>query len=118
MRWTVKVLNATRGIVLGTKVHVARGFFDRMIGLLGKNRLEEEEGLWISPCSCIHSIGMRFVFDALFLGPDGKIVWLREGFKKNRVSGIIRSACGVLELPEGTISRTKSAVGDEIRFEP
>ena len=113
----MKVLNITRGTVLGVKVNTARGFFGRMIGLLGKNRLEEEEGLWISPCSSIHSIGMRFVFDALFLGPDGKILWLREGFQMNCVSGVVRNARGVLELPAGTIRRTESAIGDEIRFE-
>jgi len=89
-----------------------------MIGLLGKNRLDEGEGLWISPCSSIHSIGMRFVFDALFLGSDGKILRLYEGFRMNRVSGVVRNACGVLELPAGTIRRTGSAVGDEIRLEP
>ena len=114
----MKVINITRGAVLGVKVHAARGFLGRMIGLLGKSRLEEGEGLWISPCSSIHSIGMRFVFDALFLGPDGKILCLREGFKRNRVSGIVRNACGVLELPEGTIRRTESAIGDKIHFEP
>ena len=114
----MKVLNVTRGTVLGANVHTAQGFFGRMIGLLGKNRLDEGEGLWISPCSSIHSIGMRFVFDALFLGSDGKILWLHEGFQMNRISGIVRNACGVLELPAGTIGRTGSAVGDEIRFEP
>lgn len=114
----MKVFNVTRGTVLGEKVHTARGFWGRLIGLLGKNRLEEGDGLWISPCSSIHSIGMRFVFDAVFLGPDGKISWLIDGFQRNRVSGIVRNACGVLELPAGTIRRTGSAMGDEIRFGP
>jgi len=114
----VKVINVTRGTVLGVNVRTAQGFFGRMIGLLGKNRLDEGEGLWISPCSSIHSIGMRFVFDALFIGSDGKILLLYEGFQMNRISGVVRDARGVLELPAGTIRRTGSKVGDEIRFEP
>ena len=114
----MRVLNVTRGTVLGERVHTAQGFFGRMVGLLGKNRLEEGEGLWISPCISIHSIGMRFVFDALFIGPDGEILRLLEEFQVNRISVTVRDASGVLELPAGTIRRTKSAVGDKIRFEP
>ena len=56
-------------------------------------------------------------FDAVFLGPDGRVAGLCGGFRRNRVSRFFRSARGVLELPEGTIGRTGTAVGDEIRFE-
>ena len=114
----MKVRNVTRGTVLGVNVRVARGFFGRMIGLLGEDRLEDGEGLWISPCSSIHSIGMRFIFDAIFIGPDGRIAHLRERFPKYGFSGVVTKAMGVLELPEGTIERTGSQPGDEICFEP
>jgi uncharacterized membrane protein (UPF0127 family) len=118
MKRFVKAQNVTRGAVLGVNVRVASKFQDRLIGLLGADRLEDGDGLFITPCTSIHSVGMRFVFDAIFIGPDGKILYLREKFPKNTFSGIVGNAWGVLELPHGTIERTDSLLGDEVRFEP
>lgn len=36
--------------------------------------------------------------------------------QRNRLSGMYRNARGVLELPEGTIERTGTEVGDEIEL--
>ena len=111
------VRNLTRGRIIGDAVRVAERFFSRMRGLLRTDGLAEGEGLWISPCTSIHSFGMRFVFDALFLGTDWRVVGLYEHFHRNRMSGVYWNARGVLELPSGTIERTGTEVGDEIRFE-
>ena len=92
-------------------------FLARLRGLLGTDGLAPGEGLWISPCSSIHSFKMRFVFDALFLGPGMKVVGRYERFRRNRVSRVFWNARGVLELPAGTIERTGTEVGDEIQFE-
>ena len=111
------VRNLTRGRIIGNAVRVAERFFPRMRGLLRTDGLAEGEGLWIHPCSSIHSFGMRFEFDALFLGPDGQVVGLSERFRRNRISKVFWNARGVLELPTGTIERTGTEVGDEIQFE-
>jgi uncharacterized membrane protein (UPF0127 family) len=111
------VMNLTRGRIIGNAVRVAERFFPRMRGLLRTDGLAEGEGLWIHPCNSIHSFGMRFEFDALFLGPDGKVVGRYERFPRNRISRVFWNARGVLELPAGTIERTGTEVGDEIRFE-
>jgi len=111
------VRNLTRGRIIGKTVRVADRFFPRMRGLLRTDRLAEGEGLWIHPCSSIHSLGMRFEFDAVFLGTDGKVVGRYERFRRNRISRVFWSARGVLELPAGTIERTGTEVGDEIQFE-
>ncbi|HYN74539.1 MAG TPA: DUF192 domain-containing protein [Candidatus Methanoperedens sp.] len=113
----LRVRNATRNIVLGDAVRVADRFFPRLRGLLGTDGLTSGEGLWVSPCSSIHSFGMRFEFDAVFLGPGGKVVGRYERFRRNRISRVFWNARGVLELPAGTIERTGTEVGDEIQFE-
>jgi hypothetical protein len=102
---------------VGSRIRVADTFFSRLRGLLRTDGLATGEGLWIRPCNSIHSFGMRFEFDALFLGPDGKVVGLYERFLRNRISRVFWNARGVLELPAGTIERTGTEVGDEIRFE-
>ncbi len=113
----MRARNADRGTVLGDSIRPADTFFLRLKGLTGTDGLAAGEGLWISPCRCIHSFGMRFPIDAVFLGPDRKVAGLLEGFRKNRVSGVCWAARGVLELPEGAIGRTGTRIGDLILLE-
>ena len=113
----LKVNNLTRKVLIGDAVRESRTFLSRSMGLLGTNGLCAGEGLWISPCGSIHSFGMRFAFDALFLDRDLTVVGRYDRFRRNRISRIFWSARGVLELPAGTIERTGTEVGDEIQFE-
>jgi len=112
----LRARNVTREVVFGDGILEAGTFLARMRGLLGTEGMLPGEGLWIHPCSSIHSIGMRFEFDAVFLGPGGKVVGRYERFRRNRISRVFWNARGVLELPAGTIERTGTEVGDEIRF--
>jgi len=112
----VKVRNVTRDRILGDGVRGACSLFSRMKGLLGVGVLSPGEGLWICPCTSIHSLGMAFEFDALFLDGGMRVVALYRRFRKNRLSRIYWDARGVIELPEGTIDRTGTEVGDEIEF--
>jgi len=112
----MRVSNASRNRALGETVREARTLFSRMKGLLGIDGFSPGDGLWICPCKSIHSFGMRFVFDALFIGPELKVVGMYERFRRNRISRVFWNARGVLELPAGTIGRTGTEVGDEIEF--
>jgi len=113
----MKVRNITRDCILSDGVRGACSPFSRMKGLLGVEGLSPGEGLWICPCNSIHSLGMAFEFDALFLNGGMRVVALYRRFRKNRLSRIYWDARGVLELPEGTIERTGTEVGDEIEFQ-
>ena len=112
----MKVRNITRDRILGDGIRGASSPFSRMKGLLGVEALSPGEGLWICPCNSIHSLGMAFEFDALFLNGGMRVVALYRRFRKNRLSRIYWNARGVLELPGGTIERTGTEVGDEIEF--
>jgi uncharacterized membrane protein (UPF0127 family) len=116
MSWK-KARNINRNVFLGDRIREAEDLSSRLVGLLGTRRLEFGEGLWISPCNGIHSFGMRFEFDALFLDSRMKVIGLYNRFRKNRISRVFWAARGVLELPEGTIETTGTEVGDEIEFE-
>ena len=111
-----EVRNITRDIVLGDMVREATTFFSRWRGLLGTEGLSTGEGIWISPCNSIHSFGMRFEFDVLFLDGGYRVEGLYRHFQRNRISRIFWKARGVLELPAGTIERTGTEVGDEVEF--
>ncbi|MBE0607696.1 MAG: DUF192 domain-containing protein [Deltaproteobacteria bacterium] len=107
----------TRFALLGDRVETARTPLERTRGLLGTMELPRGGGLWIAPCRSIHSFGMRYQFDALFLDGYGKVVGAHPRFQRNRISRIFWKARGVLELPAGTIGRTFTALGDEVVFQ-
>jgi hypothetical protein len=112
----VEIRNVTRNRILGDEVRGADTVVSRFLGLLRKSSLSEGEGLWIVPCNSIHSLGMRFEFDAIFLDSGKRVVGLYKHFRRNRISRIFWNARGVLELPAGTVERTGTEVGDEIEF--
>ena len=114
----MKVVNLSRYALLGDRVLTARTLLARTRGLLGTAALPRGEGLWIRPCRSIHSFGMRYEFDAVFLDRSGRVVGACRRFRKNRVSPIFWRAAGVLELPAGTIDRTATEVGDVVEFQP
>lgn len=105
-------VNLTRQTWLATTVRSADGFLTRLIGLLARRRLGAEEALWLVPCWAVHTIGMRFPIDVLFLDREGKVVTVLEGLRPWRLSPIVVRAHGVLELRGGTIRKSGTRLGD------
>lgn len=56
------------------RLRMARSFFARLIGLLGSSALLPDEGLWIEPCSSVHTFGMRYDIDVVFLDRSHTII--------------------------------------------
>ena len=116
MRKLLAAINVTRDVRLTECGRVADGFFTRLVGLLRNKSLEHGDGLWIVPCNSIHSIGMKFVFDAVFFDKDLKVVHLMQEMKPWRISKIVFAAYSVLELPAGLIAQTSTALGDQFEM--
>lgn len=112
------VYNATRETFVATDVTIANGYFSRLIGLLGKTRrwLRSGRGLWIVPSRGIHTIGMLFPIDVVFLNRDKCVVHVEEYLRPFRISSVSLKAHSVLELPPHTIFRTGTRVGDRLEI--
>jgi uncharacterized protein len=89
-------LNRTR--LLGFKVPVAATLPSRLLGLALLSRRRAGPGLLIPRCSSVHTFGMRFALDLLFLDGDGRVIELRRGVPPRRVLRC-PGAVAVLELP-------------------
>ena len=63
----MRAINSTRNRELAGSLTVADKLLLRMKGLLGRKSLDHGEGLWIKPCMGIHTFGMRFPIDVIFL---------------------------------------------------
>lgn len=113
----LQVTNVTRGVVLVEAGLIADNIFTRVKGLLGKKGLEPGSGLLIKPCNSIHSMWMRFRFDAVFLSQEGEVVHLIEAMPAWRASKMIWQAKSVLELPAGVIAQSGTQLGDQLKLE-
>lgn len=84
------------------RIGVASGFISRLCGLLGRGHLPMDEGLLITPCSSIHTFGMRFPIDVLALDGTGKVVKHLSCVPPARIVILGRNARMILEMAAGT----------------
>ena len=114
----VYVYNKTRETFVATDVTVADNYFRRLVGLLGKTKRWARlgRGLWIIPSRGIHTIGMLFPIDLVFLSKDRTVVHVEEHFRPFRVSRISLKATSILELPTHAIYRSQTKVGDTLEI--
>jgi uncharacterized membrane protein (UPF0127 family) len=115
---TVRITNATRRTELASRALAARTFWSRLIGLLGRSRLETGQGLVLEHCNSIHTAFMRFTIDAVYVDREGRVLKTVPDLRPFRVSGVLRGGHSVIELPTGMIAQTGTAAGDELLFEP
>lgn len=108
------VYNQTRETFVATEAKLADGYFSRLIGLLGKTSrwARPGQGLWITPSHGVHTIGMLFAIDLIFLDRDKRVVHTEEYVRPFRISKVTLKASSVLELPLHTVFRTNTQAGD------
>jgi len=113
----MRAVNSHRRTDVATHLEKADTFWMRLRGLTGRSGLNSGEGLWIIPCRGVHTHGMAFSIDVLFLDRDRKVVGVEESLSPGRFAPIRWKARTVLELPPGTIRRTGTKLGDRIEIE-
>jgi uncharacterized membrane protein (UPF0127 family) len=79
-------------------VPVAVTLLSRLLGLALLSPGRAGQGLLIPGCCSVHTFGMRFRLDVLFLDRQRRPLSFRHAVPANRVVREPR-ACGVLELP-------------------
>jgi uncharacterized protein len=116
----VCVYNKTRERFVATRARVADGYFSRLVGLLGTTRrwARPGNGLWIIPSHGVHTIGMLYALDLIFLDNNKTVVEVEEHVRPFRISKVSIKANSVLELPTHTVFRTETKVGDRLEFSP
>ncbi|MES9970360.1 MAG: DUF192 domain-containing protein [Candidatus Thiodiazotropha sp.] len=95
-------------------VQMADSYFSRLRGLMGKKSMGDTGGLLLKKCSAVHTIGMRYTLDLVFMDKSGKVLKCTEGVKPFRTASA-RGAYYTLELNQGMIQKQDIKVDD--RFE-
>jgi uncharacterized membrane protein (UPF0127 family) len=105
------VRNLTRQTELASNLEIADTAAKRNKGLLGRRSLPKGEGLWIVPCESVHTFGMQFPIDLVYLDRKHRVKKVRSAVRPWRISACL-SAHSILELPSGTIVATQTEKGD------
>lgn len=100
-------------LILVEDVKIANTFTKRLVGLLGKNKIEDNEALLLSNCSSIHCLFMKFTIDAVYLSKDMEVLY-KETIKPWKIGKIVKKTSHILELHEGLAHNIKE--GDILKF--
>jgi uncharacterized membrane protein (UPF0127 family) len=112
----LRVHNKTRGKLLADRANIADTSATRRTGLLKHTGLAPGEGLWIVPSEGVHTFGMNFTIDVVFLNKQRIVLKTRPHMVKSRISLCLR-AHSVVELPAGTLDESGTAKGDQLELE-
>lgn len=113
-RGTYCAYNQTRECFLSLSVTVANTTFSRLRGLIGRLRLKPDEGLWVVPSQGVHTLGVLFPLDLIYLDEHHQVLHVIEHFPRFRIAPIRVKAASVLELPIHTIYSSQTRPGDRL----
>ena len=113
-----QAFNHTRQAYLATALAVADTHWTRLRGLLGltSSDFRNGSGLWIVPCHGVHTLGMGFPIDVVYLDRAMTVIHIQSDLRPWRFAPVRAQAASVLELPSRTATNTKTAVGDKIEI--
>lgn len=89
--------------------------WERTRGLLGRPPLRAGEGMLINDCRLVHTLGMGYALDLVFLDRSGQVRKLVRGLSPLRMAGSL-SASATLELAPHTLAGTNLKEGDRLTW--
>ena len=113
-----QAFNQTRQSYLATALAVADTHWTRLRGLLGlaSSDFRNGSGLWIVPCHGVHTLGMGFPIDVVYLDRAMTVIHIQNDLRPWRFAPVRTQAASVLELPSRTAAESRTVVGDKIEI--
>ena len=95
----------------------AESFFQRLTGMLTRKFSESLDGIVFPDCDAVHTFGMRFALDIIFVDRNNNsIVSIFRNVKPWKVAAAGRRNCLAVELPAGFIDDNLCKTGDILDF--
>lgn len=94
----------------------ATTMLERMRGLLGRPVLTPEQALLLMPCSSVHTFGMSYALDLIYLNGDWTVRKLVSEIRPWRIS-MCWGAAMVIEMHAGRIRELGLRTGQQLRWE-
>ncbi|MDA8245218.1 DUF192 domain-containing protein [Acidithiobacillus sp.] len=103
------------GQVFWSEVQMAGSFLDRLQGLLGKTGFSDQQGLLLTACGSVHTVGMRFPIDVIFLDAELRILTCHPEVSAWRMKSC-RGAHMTLEVAAGGVARHGVVPGQRLTW--
>lgn len=103
--------------MIADRVRVAFRFVDRLRGLLGGKPLVAGAGLWLKPGGSVHTVGMSFPIDVLFLDVRFQVVGVRSRVPPGKLCLAPRFTHSTLELWSGACDAWQLKRGMQLEFQ-
>ena len=114
MKRSFCAFNVSRESFINLGVAVADTPLTRLRGLLGKMRLRSNEALWVVPSQGIHTIGLMFPIDVIYLDARLRVIGTLESLGPLRFTPIWWHCASVLELPARSVYGSGTQIGDQL----
>lgn len=108
------ISNETNGTIVCKQGLMANTFRTRLFGLLGRDSLEQDAGLLISPSSGVHTFGMSFPIDIVALDRNNCVIGAFANIGPGTIRGLNLRTRSVLELPIGKIQECGIKPGHQL----
>lgn len=105
------IRNKTKHVILTKNALFLQTLSAKTTGLIGTS---DEISAMFKTRFGIHTFGMRRAIDVLILDKHNRVVTMRRNLVPNRIFLWNPRYDYVLELPEGTIHKTKTALRDQL----
>lgn len=95
-----KVVDVVNDYCVVESVSKAANAWERARGLIARPVLKAEQGFWLEPCPSVHTLGMRYSLDIVFMDEAGWVKKIVFNLKPLRVASSLQSF-STLELFAG-----------------
>tara|TARA_R110002111_G_scaffold13929_28_gene38635 strand:- start:616 stop:969 length:354 start_codon:yes stop_codon:yes gene_type:complete len=88
---------------------------EKLGGLLVLAPLKSDQALWITRCNSIHTFGMKYALDLVYIDKNKQVCGLIENINPWKMSFLLR-AQSVMELMAGSIQKMDIQYGDNCKW--
>ena len=113
----VALMNERTRQPVATMVEIAATRTSRRRGLLGRDRLDEASAMLLAPCTAVHTAGMRFAIDVVFVDRQGYAVKVVRNLRPWRIALAARGRA-VVEMAAGSLRWGQVLPGDRLYLTP
>jgi len=109
----MKIINKTKNIVIAESLIEPQTLLDQSLGLL---KYKTPVAMHLKTHFGIHTFWMRYPIDVMILDKHSRVVVIKNNLKPNNIFVWNIKYGIVLELPLGTIKKTKTELNDQLNF--
>lgn len=109
-----KITKNDKAELIISELEEATSLFQRAKGLLGRDHLSENQGLWIKPGNNIHTFFMKFNIDCIFVDKNLVVQKIKSNIVPFRVAGPNWKTASVIEVKAGTAHKWNLVEGDQL----